>query len=150
MSGTPAPDGAGPHRTARTARRNPLRPPGRCHLRMAEADDLIRTVLKGEVGDMIGAEDLVMEAFRDILRDEIKAHVRQRLDANPQLRAELKDAVGAYFEAKAQEAVAGLRMTRLGAKLGVELLPDHLKREISEELMGIVEEEVGKILARSV
>lgn len=117
---------------------------------MGEADDLLRTVLKGEVGDVLGAEDLVMEAFQDILRDEIKTHVRQRLDANPRLRAELKDAIGAYFEAKVREAVAGLRITRLGAKLGVELMPEHLKREISEELMGIVEEEVGRILAKSV
>lgn len=117
---------------------------------MSELDDVLGSVLKGEVSELIGAEDLMVEALRDIIRDEIKHHIRQKLEERPELRAEMRDAIGTYFEARVQEATAGLRIARVGARVGVELLPDHLKKEISEELQGIVEEEVGRILAKSV
>lgn len=117
---------------------------------MSDLDSVIGDVLQGEVTDVIGADDLVVEAMRDIVRDEIKRHIRSRLEDNPELREELKDAIGSYYEARVQETVAGLRMARLGAKLGIEAMPEKMRQELSDELQGIVEDEVGRILADTI
>ena len=39
-----------------------------------------------------------------------------------------------YFEAKLKEAYAGIKMAKAGAKLGLELIPPHMKKEVAKEL----------------
>lgn len=117
---------------------------------MPELDSLLQKTIRGEFSEVLGTDNVFIEALRDILKDEVKNHIRRKLEENPPLRAEMKDAVGAYFEAKIREATAGLRLARLAAHLGVELLPDHLKREISQEIVDLVEDEVGRLLTKSV
>jgi len=107
-------------------------------------DRLIR-----EAGGVIRTEDLVVESMRDLLKDEIKKYVRERLEANPELKKELKDAVGGLMEAKIKEAYAMLKLAKAGAKLGLELVPPHLRQEISKEVAAIIEKELSAVMDRA-
>jgi hypothetical protein len=112
-------------------------------------DDAIGKLLKGSVGDLLKAEDLVLDAMRDTVRDELKRRIRAELDNNPELRQELRDAVRLLFEAKVQEAYAGLKLAKAGAKLGLEMLPPDLRQEIGREVMATFEKEIGRLLEKT-
>lgn len=98
---------------------------------------------------MLQSETLLVEAVQDLVRDEVKRHIRQKLDADPELREELKRAVESLIEAKIREAYALLRIGKCGAKLGISLVPEDMRREIGHEIASIFEKEVGRMLEQS-
>ena len=51
---------------------------------------LLTGSIRDQVKDLMSTEDLVIEAFRDLVKDELKAHVRNVIDADPELKAEVK------------------------------------------------------------
>jgi hypothetical protein len=112
-------------------------------------DDAIATLLKGATGELLKAEDLVVDAMRDLVREELKRRIRAELDANPELRAELREAVRMLLEAKVQEAYAGLKLAKAGAKLGLEMLPPELRQEIGREVMATFEKEVARLMEKA-
>ncbi|MCA1812474.1 MAG: hypothetical protein LC624_00810 [Halobacteriales archaeon] len=112
-------------------------------------DDAIGKLLKGATGELLKAEDVMLDAMRDLVRDEVKRRIREELDNNPELRAELRDAVRMLFEAKVQEAYAGLKLAKAGAKLGLELMPPDLRAEIGREVMQTFEKEFAKLLEKT-
>src|SRR3989304_3839034 len=83
---------------------------------------VVERLLK-ETGGILHSEDLILDAVRDLLKDEVKGYIRSRLDANPALKQELKEAVGGLMEAKLQEAYALMKVAKSRAKLGLELVP---------------------------
>jgi len=109
---------------------------------MGDSKATITPLIKDSISEIIGGEDILIEAVRDLIRDEIKQSIRKRLEDNPELRKELKDAIGMYFEAKVKEAYAGVKIAKAGAKLGLELIPSHLKAEVAKEL----EKEITSII----
>lgn len=109
---------------------------------MVKQDKLVSGHFKEALPDVLGGEDLVIEAARDMIKDEIKAHIKKKLQENPKLRQELKDAIGMYFEAKIKEAYASVKLAKAGAMLGLKLVPDNIKDELSKE----IEFELTKIL----
>lgn len=112
-------------------------------------DDAIGKLLKGSVGDVLKAEDLVIESMRDLVREELKRKIREELERNPELRQELRDAVRMLFEAKVQEAYAGLKLAKASAKLGLEMLPPDLRQEIGREVMATFEKEMARLLEKT-
>ncbi|HVL88096.1 MAG TPA: hypothetical protein VM681_08870 [Candidatus Thermoplasmatota archaeon] len=115
---------------------------------MAEEGSIPR-IIKGGLRDMVSAEDLILESFQDLVRDEIKRRIREQLDADPELRAEFRAAIGMFFEAKVQEAYASLKLAKAGAKLSIEMLPEDLRKELSREVMATVEKELGRLLEKT-
>lgn len=113
-------------------------------------DSAIGKLIKGGMRELVGAEDLIFDSFRDIMKEEVKRRIRDQLEADPDLRAELRDAIAMYFEAKVQEAYASLKLAKAGAKLGLEMLPETLRKDLSAEVMSTVEKELSKILARTI
>ena len=63
---------------------------------------LLTGSIKDQIKDLMSTEDLVIEAFRDLLKDELKLHIRNKVDADPELKEEIKDAVSYYFQSKAR------------------------------------------------
>jgi hypothetical protein len=102
-----------------------------------------------QTAGVVHTEDILVEAVRDLVKDEIKRYIRERLEGNPALRDELKGAVGELMEAKLKEAYAFLRIAKASAKLGLELVPRHLRGEVTKELAGIIEKEMAAILERT-
>ncbi|MGQ9587207.1 MAG: hypothetical protein ACUVT7_02335 [Thermoplasmata archaeon] len=95
---------------------------------------------------MLSSETLLVEAIEDLVKDEMKRTIRTRLDANPELREELKNAVEELMEAKVREAYAILKIGKCGAKIGIELVPPKLRKEIGQEIVSMFEKEVNKML----
>jgi hypothetical protein len=112
-------------------------------------DDALGKLLKGGMGGMLNAEDLVLDSMRDLVRDELKRRIREQLDANPELKQELRDAVRLLLEAKVQEAYAGLKIAKATAKLGIEVLPPDLRAELGKEVMATFEKEVSRLLEKA-
>ena len=112
---------------------------------MAKADQIIKPLLKDTVTDIFGGEDILIEAARDLVKDELKDHIRKALKDNPDLKKEFKDAIGMYYEAKIKEMFASIKLMKASAKLGLELMPDKLKKEMSKEL----EQEINKLIEKT-
>ena len=101
-------------------------------------DDLISSVVKS-TKTMLSSETLLVEAVQDLVKDEMKRAITARLDADPALREELKKAVEELMEAKIREAYALL-------KIGIELVPPKLRKEIGQEIVSLFEKEFGRML----
>lgn len=115
---------------------------------MAPEEDIISSVLKG-TKSMLNSETLLIEAVQDLVKDEVKRHIREKLDADPELRKELRAAVQELIEAKLHETFAVLKIGKCGAKLGISMVPPELRKEIGQELVSLLEKEVGKMLEQS-
>jgi tellurite resistance protein len=111
---------------------------------MAE-DDVISSLLKG-TKSMLSSETLLIEAVEDLVKDEVKRQIRQKLESNAELKEELKKAVEELMEAKVHEAYAILKIGKVGAKIGIEMVPPKLRKEIGQEIVSLFEKEVGKML----
>jgi hypothetical protein len=114
---------------------------------MAE-DDVISSLVKG-TKSMLSSETLLIEAVQDLVKDEVKQQIRQKLESNPELKAELKKAVEELMEAKVHEAYAVLKIGKVGAKIGIELVPPKLRKEIGQELVSMFEKEVNRMLEQT-
>ena len=73
---------------------------------------LLTGSIKDQIKDLMSTEDLVIEAFRDLVKDELKTHIRNKVEADPELKAEIKEAVSYYFQSKARSVYAELKATR--------------------------------------
>jgi len=108
-------------------------------------EDVISSVVKS-TRSMLSSETLLIEAVQDLVKDEVKKTIREKLDANPELKQELKLAVQELMEAKVHEAYALLKVGKVGAKIGIELVPPKLRKEIGQELASMFEKEVNRML----
>lgn len=108
-------------------------------------EDVISSLIKG-TKSMLSSETLLIEAVQDLVKDEVKRQIRQKLDGNAELKEELRKAVEDLMEAKVHEAYAVLKIGKVGAKLGIELVPAKLRKEIGQELASIFEKEVSRML----
>jgi hypothetical protein len=108
-------------------------------------EDIISSVIKS-TRSMLSSETLLIEAVQDLVKDEVKRTIKEKLDANPELKQELKLAVQELMEAKVHEAYALLKVGKVGAKVGIELVPPKLRKEIGQEIVSIFEKEVSRML----
>ena len=115
---------------------------------MTDSDNSLSRILKGTISDIMPQKDLVIEAVHDMVRDEIKKYIRQKLDKDPELKKEIKEAINEYFTAKIKEVNATLKLAKAGAKLGLNLIPDHLREEVTKDIASIFEKEIGDILEK--
>ena len=110
---------------------------------------LLTGSIRDQVKDLMSTEDLVIEAFRDLVNDELKSHIRNVIDADPELKAEVKEAVSYYFHTKARTIYAELKATRAATRLGLRLLPDDLQGEVGEAVVSLFEKELGTLLEKA-
>ena len=50
---------------------------------------LLTGSIKDQIKDLMSTEDLVIEAFRDLVKDELKSHIRNKVEADTELKAEI-------------------------------------------------------------
>lgn len=105
--------------------------------------------LREQIKELMATEDLVMEAMKDLLKDEIKAHVRNVIEDDPELKADLKDAINTYFLAQMRSVYAELKASRAAARLGLRLLPEEMHGEVGDALIGLFEKEIGTLLEKA-
>ena len=110
---------------------------------------LLTGSIKDQIKELLSTEDLVIEAFRDLVKDELKTHIRNKVDSDPELKSEIKDAVSYYFQSKARSIYAELKATRAATRLGLRLLHDDLQGEVGEALVSLFEKELGALLEKA-
>ena len=111
--------------------------------------DLLGQVMRGNISEIMGSDELVVDVFRDLLKDEVKRKMREELAANPELQEELRDAIRMYFEAKVRETYATMKFMKASAKLGVQMMPDDLRQELGKEIGSLLEKEVAALLEKA-
>jgi hypothetical protein len=102
-----------------------------------------------ESTNMFRAENLVAEALKDMVRDEVKKYIRKKIDENPELRNEMKAAVEELMEAKIKEGYAMVKLAKAGVKLGLELVPPKMREEFSKDLVSVIQKEIGGFMERT-
>ena len=110
---------------------------------------LLTGSIRERVQDLMSTEDLIIESFKYIVKDELKAHIRNKIEEDQDLHAEIKEAVNYYFQQKARSVYAELKATRAATRLGLRLLPDELQGEVGEALIGLFEKELGAMLDKA-
>tara|TARA_B100000287_G_C20627358_1_gene778384 strand:+ start:450 stop:860 length:411 start_codon:yes stop_codon:yes gene_type:complete len=110
---------------------------------------LLSGSIQERIEELLRPEDLIMEAARDLVKDEIKGYIKQKIDENPELKGELKETIENYFEAKARSAFAEVKASRSALKLGMNLLPEEMQHEFAELVMNMFEKELGELLERA-
>jgi len=103
---------------------------------------------KGIINEVL-SEELLVESLREMIKDEIKANLRAKLKEHPELNERLREAMRLYFEAKLQELYAGLKLAKASGELALEALPSNLSDTFSQEIMGIVEQELSQLLEKA-
>jgi len=99
--------------------------------------------------DLLRPEELVREATRDIVKEEIRHHLDRTLEKNPELARDLKDAVRALLEARAAEYAALLRVGACTARLGLAAVPAEIRKQLTQEVLDLVGRELGQIAERA-
>ncbi|MGP8071783.1 MAG: hypothetical protein ACLPZM_01450 [Thermoplasmata archaeon] len=99
--------------------------------------------------DLLRPEELVREATRDIVKEEIRHHLEKILREDPKLAQDLKDAVKDLLEARAREYAAIVRVGAATARLGLSALPPDVRRALTEDIVNLLSKEIGHIVERS-
>jgi len=99
--------------------------------------------------DLLRPEELVREATRDIVKDEIRRHLEKTLREEPKLEADLKEAVRDLLQARAMEYAALVRVGTATARLGLSALPVEVRRALTKDLVDLISKELGQIVERS-
>jgi hypothetical protein len=106
-------------------------------------------VLLKSTQDLLRPEELVREATRDLVKEEIRRHLEKTLKEDPKLAQDLRDAVRELLAARAMEYAALLRVGTTTARLGLSALPPDVRRALTQELVDLVSKELGQIAERS-
>jgi len=106
-------------------------------------------ILLKSTQDLLRPEELVREATRDIVKEEIRRHLEKTLREDPQLAQDLKDAVRALLEARAMEYAALLRVGTCTARLGIAAVPPNIRAALTKDVVDLFTKELGHIVERS-
>jgi hypothetical protein len=107
-------------------------------------------VLVNTTRDLLRPEEIVREATRDIVKEEIRRHLEKTLKEDPQLSQDLKDAVRSLLEARALEYAALVRVGTCTARLGLAALPTKLRSALTKDVVELISRELGQIVEHSV
>ena len=106
-------------------------------------------VLLRSTRDLLRPEELVREATRDIVKDEIRRHLEKTLREDPELAQNLKEAVKDLLAARASEYAALVRVGTAAARLGLSALPPEMRQTMTKDIVDLISKELGQIVERS-
>ncbi len=110
---------------------------------------LIAGSVRDQIRELIATEDLLIESLRDLVKDEMKSHIKTTIDADEELKSELQEVMRYYFDAKARSLFAEVRASRAAARLGLAILPEDVRDDLGEALVGLFERELSSVLDRA-
>lgn len=117
---------------------------------MVELEKIISPAIKNAISTFTGTEDIIIQAVQELVKDEIKKYIKQKIDEDPELKKEIIEAVESYMEAKIKEGYAAIKLTKAGAKLGIKLIPEHLREEMTKEVLKLFENEIATIMDKTI
>lgn len=104
-------------------------------------------MLKSTIG-VSNTEDLVIEALRDLVKDEIKKYVRQKIDENPEIKREMKEAVSDFLDAKMRETYAVIKLGKCVAELGIQIVPAEMREKLGKDVATLIEKEMSQVFEK--
>jgi adenosyl cobinamide kinase/adenosyl cobinamide phosphate guanylyltransferase len=110
-------------------------------------DEGLLSIVKDPLGGL-KVEDLVVEAARDLVKDEIKRYIRKKLEEDPKLKEEIRTAVSELMDAKIREAYAMVKLGKCGVDLGIALVPPDMKQRMDRDIAGLLERELGQVVSK--
>jgi adenosyl cobinamide kinase/adenosyl cobinamide phosphate guanylyltransferase len=108
---------------------------------------VVDEMLKSTIG-VANTEDLIIEAVRDLIKDEIKKQIKQKINEDPQLKAEMKQAVKDFLDAKMREGYAVVKIAKCSAELGLKFVPEDMKAQLSKDMAEFIEKEVTQVFEK--
>ena len=112
---------------------------------MNDPEDLIKEIMK-TTGSALQIENIMMESFRDLLKDEIKNKMKETLEKNPEIKKEIGEAVETLIEARLKEAYALIKLAKASSKLGLEAAPPKIRDEMIQSFTSLFEKELMEIM----
>ncbi|MDG6225229.1 MAG: hypothetical protein QCI82_06920 [Candidatus Thermoplasmatota archaeon] len=109
---------------------------------MSDERKIVSRMFSSSLEEIFGGEDLILEVARDMIKDEIKGKVKKTLNEDPDLKAEFKDALEMYYEAKIRQAIAAFKIAKASARLGVKMAPEDIQEQVHKE----IETEINRII----
>lgn len=106
-------------------------------------------ILVKSTRDLLRPEEIVREATRDIVKEEIRRHLDKTLAEDPKLGKDLRDAVRALLEARALEYAALIRVGTCTARLGIAALPPNIRASMTKDVVELISKELGQIVEKS-
>jgi len=106
-------------------------------------------ILLRSTRDLLRPEELVREATRDIVKDEIRRHLEKTMRDDPELAQNLREAVKDLLAARASEYAALVRLATTGARLGLSALPPEMRQAMTKDIVDLISKELGQIVERS-
>ncbi|MGC8644937.1 MAG: hypothetical protein ACP5UO_01555 [Thermoplasmata archaeon] len=91
-------------------------------------------------------DDIIVKAIQEIYSDQVKEIVKKKLQENPRLENELKDAIKDYVKGKLLEAAAQGKILKVVAELGLISMPDSFRDEIVKVVLKSLGPEIDTIL----
>ena len=115
---------------------------------MGDPEEMVKDILK-QTGSTLQIENLMMESFREILKDEIKSRMQESLERNPDIRRDISEAIDILMEARLKEALALMKLAKASTKLGVESTPPEVRKEMISSFTALFEKELGELLEKT-
>lgn len=106
-------------------------------------------ILVAGTRDLLRPEEIVRDATRDIIKDEIRHHIEKTLKEDPELAQDLREAVRQLLEARALEYAALLKVGTCTARLGLSTLPESVRKQLRQDIGKLVSRELGQIVEQS-
>ncbi|EQD54762.1 hypothetical protein B1B_09524 [mine drainage metagenome] len=106
-------------------------------------------VLLAGTRDLLRPEEIVRDATRDIIKDEIRHHIEKSLKEDPELARDLRESVRQLLEARALEYAALLQVGTCTARLGLSTLPESVRKKLREDIAKLLTRELGGIVEQS-
>jgi hypothetical protein len=107
--------------------------------------DPLDLLLRGS-RELLHPEEIVAEATRDLVKEEIRKLLERKLKENPELAKELRDAVRDLLEARAREYAAVLRVTAASARLGFAAVPESVRGILAKDVASLLSRELGTLV----
>lgn len=115
---------------------------------MAEKEDLVQKILK-TTEEVLSPEDFIVDATKELIKDEIKEYLRAKMKENPEIKKEFQEAIVILVEARMREMYAIAKIAKCSAKLGLAAMPPEMKEELVKNFVGLFEKELNQILEKT-
>ncbi|MBX8631936.1 MAG: hypothetical protein KIY12_07155 [Thermoplasmata archaeon] len=110
-------------------------------------EDIV-TRLTRESFKLMDTEGVFLQAMQDIVKDEIKKRIMARIEKDPALREQIKIAVEDLIEARIKEGYAMMRLGKIAARIGLEMIPSDMKEDVTREFTSLLEREISEIFQK--
>ncbi len=115
----------------------------------ADAENSPIDLLINSSKQLFTPEKLVADVAMDLIKDEVRHHLEEKIKLDPQLAQDIKDSVKELLEARALEYSALLRLTATIARLGIVAVPEEMKVRFAREMASLVGREIGAVMEKA-